>query len=80
MNISDLHDKVINSKELDMDFETTRKKVQAAINSVSNKVTFEDALKQVVPLSRNFLLSRGFCCKMGCKNCPWNYEKEKVSV
>lgn len=26
------------------------------------------------PLSREFLLNRGFCCKNGCLNCP--YEKE----
>lgn len=26
-------------------------------------------------LSREFLLNRGFCCKNGCSNCP--YEKEK---
>ena len=24
------------------------------------------------PLSRNFLLKRGFCCKNGCTNCPYN--------
>jgi len=23
------------------------------------------------PLSRDFLLNRGFCCKCGCKNCPY---------
>lgn len=23
------------------------------------------------PLSRNFLLKRGFCCHNGCKNCPY---------
>lgn len=22
-------------------------------------------------LSREFLLSRGFCCKLGCLNCPY---------
>lgn len=22
-------------------------------------------------LTKDFLLSRGFCCKNGCKNCPW---------
>ena len=24
------------------------------------------------PLSREFLLKRGFCCNNGCKNCPYN--------
>ena len=24
------------------------------------------------PLSRDFLLKRGFCCHNGCKNCPYN--------
>ena len=23
------------------------------------------------PLSREFLLSRGYCCNMGCSQCPW---------
>nr|MBC7612923.1 hypothetical protein [Pseudopedobacter sp.] len=21
-------------------------------------------------------LKRGFCCKNGCKHCPWNYKKK----
>lgn len=29
------------------------------------------------PLSREFLLKRGFCCHNGCKNCP--YKKIKVN-
>jgi hypothetical protein len=28
------------------------------------------------PLSREFLLKRGYCCNNGCKNCPYNYKKE----
>jgi hypothetical protein len=28
------------------------------------------------PLSREFLLKRGYCCNSGCTNCP--YKKEKV--
>ena len=23
------------------------------------------------PLSREFLLNRGYCCKNNCLNCPW---------
>ncbi len=30
------------------------------------------------PLSREFLLKRGFCCKNGCKNCPYGYDKNRV--
>jgi hypothetical protein len=26
------------------------------------------------PLSREFLLSRGFCCDYGCLNCPYKEE------
>lgn len=26
---------------------------------------------EVRPLSREFLLSRGWCCDMGCVNCPY---------
>ncbi|WP_195759206.1 DUF5522 domain-containing protein [Pedobacter puniceum] len=22
-------------------------------------------------------LKRGYCCKNGCKHCPWSYKKEK---
>ncbi|MEM1069005.1 MAG: DUF5522 domain-containing protein [Planctomycetota bacterium] len=29
------------------------------------------------PLSREFLLSRGYCCNSGCKNCPYPKETEK---
>jgi NTP pyrophosphatase (non-canonical NTP hydrolase) len=28
------------------------------------------------PLSRDFLLKRGFCCHNGCKNCPYMTFKE----
>jgi len=31
----------------------------------------------MAPLSREYLLARGKCCKLGCKNCPWNYKREK---
>jgi len=24
-----------------------------------------------IPLTREFLLNRGFCCDNGCKNCPY---------
>lgn len=27
------------------------------------------------PLSREFLLKRGYCCNHGCKNCPY---KQKI--
>lgn len=26
-------------------------------------------------LSREFLLSRGYCCKNGCRNCPYGFKK-----
>lgn len=29
------------------------------------------------PLPKEFLLSRGSCCKNGCKNCPYGYNKNK---
>jgi len=29
------------------------------------------------PLSREFLLNRGFCCNCGCKNCPYKMIKLK---
>jgi hypothetical protein len=30
------------------------------------------------PLSREFLLSRGKCCKNSCINCPWDYKMKKI--
>lgn len=29
------------------------------------------------PLPKEFLLSRGSCCKNGCKNCPYGFNKNK---
>jgi len=26
--------------------------------------------------TREYLLKRGFCCKNGCTNCPYGYNKE----
>jgi hypothetical protein len=31
------------------------------------------------PLSREFLLKRGYCCNNGCKNCPYKKEKEMTN-
>lgn len=31
------------------------------------------------PLSREYLLSRGFCCGFGCQNCPYDKDKEMPS-
>jgi hypothetical protein len=27
--------------------------------------------------TRAYHLKRGFCCKTGCLNCPWDYRKSK---
>ena len=29
------------------------------------------------PLSEEELLERGYCCKNGCKNCPYKNKKQK---
>ena len=31
------------------------------------------------PLSREFLLNRGFCCNLGCVNCPYRIKMSKLS-
>ena len=31
------------------------------------------------PLSREYLLSRGYCCGFGCLNCPYNPKHTKGS-
>tara|TARA_R110000803_G_scaffold35558_1_gene76828 strand:+ start:1437 stop:1754 length:318 start_codon:yes stop_codon:yes gene_type:complete len=32
----------------------------------------------VKPLSKDFLLQRGFCCRNGCANCPYGYRRERM--
>ena len=34
---------------------------------------FEDGL---MVLTREFLLKRGFCCKSGCRHCPYGLTRE----
>ena len=29
------------------------------------------------PLSKEYLLKRGYCCNNGCKNCPYNKKLNK---
>jgi len=28
-------------------------------------------------LTSHYLLKRGYCCKSGCKHCPYGFRKEK---
>lgn len=28
-------------------------------------------------LSREYLLHRGFCCRNGCRNCPYGFRREE---
>ena len=28
-------------------------------------------------MTEQYHLKRGFCCKSGCKHCPWGYKKGK---
>jgi hypothetical protein len=37
---------------------------------------FENGL---MVLTRGFLLSRGNCCKTGCRHCPYEIESNKLS-
>lgn len=34
-------------------------------------------MKKPQPLSREFLLNRGFCCNNGCINCPYKMKSPK---
>jgi hypothetical protein len=34
-------------------------------------------MKKPKPLSREFLLNRGFCCNNGCLNCPYKMKSPK---
>jgi hypothetical protein len=27
--------------------------------------------------TKEYLLKRGYCCKNGCRNCPYGFKKEK---
>ncbi|MEI7486093.1 MAG: DUF5522 domain-containing protein [Chryseobacterium sp.] len=31
-------------------------------------------------LTESFLKKRGYCCKNGCKHCPYGFEKEKKDI
>ena len=33
--------------------------------------------KGLFVLTEHYLLERGYCCKNGCKHCPYGYEKNK---
>ena len=35
-------------------------------------------MKKPQPLSREFLLNRGFCCNNGCINCPYKMKGTKT--
>ena len=35
-------------------------------------------MKKPQPLSREFLLNRGFCCNNGCTNCPYKMKSPKT--
>ena len=35
-------------------------------------------MKKPQPLSREFLLKRGFCCNNGCINCPYKIKSEEM--
>ena len=41
------------------------------IIKVYNTPTISEKDKMNEPLTREFLLNRGFCCDNGCKNCPY---------
>ena len=34
-------------------------------------------MKKPQPLSREFLLKRGFCCNNGCTNCPYKMKSKQ---
>ncbi len=34
-------------------------------------------MKKAQPLSKEFLLNRGFCCNNGCTNCPYKMKSPK---
>ncbi len=33
-----------------------------------------------IVFTRNYHLKRGYCCKSGCKHCPYGYDKKTDSV
>lgn len=50
-------------------------KIEMSGGGLSESLTAKPATEnsEVIPkpLSREFLLSRGSCCGLGCTNCPW---------
>jgi hypothetical protein len=37
---------------------------------------FEDGL---FVLTEHYLLKRGYCCKNGCRHCPYGFDRKKAS-
>lgn len=55
------------------------KKLRRGISSQGRLVYGQDFVYEngFVVMTRYYLLKRGFCCKNGCKNCPYKETVEK---
>lgn len=38
---------------------------------------FYYSLEGYIIFTEKYLLKRGYCCKNGCKHCPYGYDKKK---
>ncbi|MCU0347428.1 MAG: DUF5522 domain-containing protein [Saprospiraceae bacterium] len=57
---------------------------QEAIKKPNQPVKLVEGLDYVVEnglfvLTKKYLANRGYCCKNGCRNCPYGFEKVKES-
>ncbi|MCX6147351.1 MAG: DUF5522 domain-containing protein [Candidatus Kapabacteria bacterium] len=45
-------------------------------NPTNNDKDYYYDEKGLIVFSKEFHLKRGYCCKSGCKNCPYDYHKK----
>lgn len=51
--------------------------------SISDKYDKEDyylSKEGYIVFTEKFHLKRGYCCKNGCKHCPYGYDKKKTHL
>lgn len=51
--------------------------------SISDKYDKEDyylSKEGYIVFTEKYHLKRGYCCKNGCKHCPYGYRKEKGRI
>ncbi|HXG85897.1 MAG TPA: DUF5522 domain-containing protein [Pyrinomonadaceae bacterium] len=58
-------------------------KEEKKVKSVENQERFIEGVDYyfengLMILTRHFLLKRGYCCRNGCRNCPYTLAEEEI--